>query len=192
MHKQSHQQLIASFNDPQRDLWQKPKQVLELMGELKGKKLIDIGSGSGYFTRYFLESGALVVAADVDDTFLGHIEDSFKSKYPDLVLRRCQYDDPMMKLGEFDFAFSSNTYHHLDERASYLKKVKDGLKENGKIVVLDFKRPVKVKKMIGPPIDMRVPSSQVVEELKAAGFDDLKVYENDFDHQYLIIGSKKS
>ncbi len=192
MHKQNHETLIASFNDPHRDLWQRPKRVLELMGDVKGKRLIDIGSGSGYFTRYFLEAGALVVAADVDQTFLDHIQDSFKSKYPQLILHRCQYHDPMMKKSEFDFAFSSNTYHHLDERVNYLKKVLAGLNDQGTIVILDFKKNVNVKKVIGPPLEMRVPSSQVIEELKAAGFHHIKVFENDFDHQYLILGSKKS
>jgi SAM-dependent methyltransferase len=34
-----------------RDLWQKPEQVLDLLGNLEGKTVADIGCGLGYFTQ---------------------------------------------------------------------------------------------------------------------------------------------
>jgi len=53
MHKKSHEELIARFEDPRRDQWQKPLNVLDKMGSLKGLTLIDIGSGGGYFYEIF-------------------------------------------------------------------------------------------------------------------------------------------
>ena len=53
MHEKSHQILIAGFEDPKRDLWQSPNMVLKLMGDLRYKKILDLGVGSGYFSHHF-------------------------------------------------------------------------------------------------------------------------------------------
>jgi hypothetical protein len=42
---------------------------------------------------------------------------------------KIEYDDPKMKNNFYDIAFTSNTYHHIENRVEYLKKVKSGLKK---------------------------------------------------------------
>jgi ubiquinone/menaquinone biosynthesis C-methylase UbiE len=185
MHKKDHQELIAAFDDPKRDSWQKPQVVMERLRPLEGLKVIDIGAGSGYFTKYFLREKSRVVAADVDEKFLHHIQKSVTN--PHLNLRKIKYHDPMMEAEEFDLAFTSNTYHHIDGRSSYLKKVLNGLKSGGRFVVLDFK--AEVKDSFGPPQKMRIPLVVVKKELLQAGFRDLVEYE-DFEHSYLVIAYK--
>ena len=73
MHKLSVEELAQRFEDPSRDAWQKPDQVIALLGDIKGKTVVDIGAGSGYFTFRLAEKGARVVAADVDDDFQNFI-----------------------------------------------------------------------------------------------------------------------
>jgi ubiquinone/menaquinone biosynthesis C-methylase UbiE len=114
MHKKSHAELIKAFDDPARDGWQKPQDVLKLMGHLKDKKLIEIGAGSGYFTKYFFKAGGEVIAADVDKTFLEHIQKTL----PQVQTKKIPFDDPEMESNSFDVAFTSNTYHHIDERVA--------------------------------------------------------------------------
>lgn len=191
MHKKDHKDLILSFSDPARDHWQRPQRVLELIGPLKGKKVIDIGSGSDYFTNYFLKDKALVVAGDVDQKFLRHIEQSFPQKeFPHLSILPIEYDDPKMTDSTYDLAFTSNTYHHIENRVEYLKKVRKGLKTGGRFVALDFKVNPPSGKIIGPPLSMRVSETTVVKELLEAGFDHLEIYANEFEYQYLVIGKK--
>lgn len=192
MHKRDHQELIKSFDDPQRDAWQRPDLVLKHMGPLEGKKIIDIGAGSGYFTKYFLKNKANVVAADVDEKFLKHIRHSFsEARHPNLEIRRVDYNDPKMGEEEFDFAFTSNTYHHIDNRNEYLKKVNAGLKSRGQFVVLDYRPGTGSSKTQGPPEAMRIPAPTVVNELVIAGFDHIRVIIQDFPQHYLIIGQKR-
>jgi ubiquinone/menaquinone biosynthesis C-methylase UbiE len=191
MHKTEHAELIKRFDDPTRDEWQRPEKVLELMGPLSGKTLIDIGVGSGYFTSYFLKAKANVVAGDVDAKFLDHIKTKFPAKdYPKLTLSKIAYDNPNMKANSFDYAFTSNTYHHIENRVEYLKKVKTGLKVGGHFVVVDFKPNPKTQKRVGPPLEMRVPVTTVVQELLEAGFDHLRIYDLELEHQYVVIGSR--
>lgn len=186
MHHQSHQQLISSFDDKSRDEWQRPYEVLKLIGPVKDKEVIDIGAGSGYFSRYFQQAGAKVVAADVDDKFLEHIKKNIKG----IKLKKIQFDNPLMGKEQFDIAFTSNTYHHIDQRINYLKKIKEGLKPNGRFIVLDFKTNGLSKHSFGPPLKMRIPISQVVYELEEAGFGEIIVYPKSLEHQYLILGIK--
>lgn len=191
MHQKGHKELILAFDDPARDKWQHPEKVIALMGPLQGKKIIDIGSGSGYFTKYFLREKAQVVAADVDVKFLKHIEKSFPKKdYPHLSLMPIDYNDPKMAHNTYDFAFTSNTYHHIDNRIEYIKKVRRGLKVGGKFVVLDFKKNPEGGHHFGPPLKMRVSAAKVVDELIKGGLDHIEVYTTELEHQYIVIGKK--
>jgi predicted methyltransferase len=190
MHKKHHAELIKSFDDPARDEWQRPQHVLKLMGDIRGKTIIDIGSGSGYFTKYFLKSGANVVAADVDDKFLYHVKRSFTRDHSNLKTLKIAYDDPKMKAHGYDIAFTSNTYHHINNRAEYFKKVLHGLKVGGKVVILDFKKQADVERTFGPPENMRIDLSVVINELISAGFDNLEIINNEFLHQYFISAQR--
>lgn len=58
---------IASLDDPQRDSYQKPNEVISALGSLQGERIADIGSGSGYFSLQFaLHVGAGVQVYAVD------------------------------------------------------------------------------------------------------------------------------
>jgi cyclopropane fatty-acyl-phospholipid synthase-like methyltransferase len=159
MHKKSHRDLIKAFEDPTRDEWQKPKMVLKVLGDLKGKKLIEIGAGSGYFGKYFIKAGADYLAADVDTVFLDHI----RTHLPKAKTALIPYDDPKMNSSEFDLAFTCNTYHHIDNRVEYFKKVLSGLKDNGKLVI---------------------------DELLRSGFKSIKVENEVLTRQYIVIAHR--
>lgn len=188
MHKKSHEELLARFEDPRRDLWQKPLKVLEKMGPLKGLSVMDIGSGGGYFTKYFIPRAQKTVAADVDPTFLNFVASRFSDQLQ-FEARKIQYSDPLMKEGEFDLAFTANTYHHIEERVSYFSKVARGLKTLGRVVIVDFKKDQNAK-AFGPPLEMRIKSAQVSEELRAAGLEILTLDEQSLEFQYIIIARK--
>lgn len=186
MHKSSHADLIKRFEDPKRDLVQKPALVIELLAPLKGLTVIDIGVGSGYFAKYFLDAGALVTGADVDEKFLAHVRERFTVK--EFKPLKIAYDDPMMGEAQFDVAFTANTYHHIEDRVSYLRKVRAGLKASGRFVVFDFKKEGDGK--AGPPVAMRVDLVQVINELIEAGFTQISSHAKEFEQHYLIIATK--
>jgi 2-polyprenyl-3-methyl-5-hydroxy-6-metoxy-1,4-benzoquinol methylase len=185
MHEKSHQILIAGFEDPKRDLWQKPKIVLNLMGGLRGKRILDLGVGSGYFSNHFLNAGAKVIGADVDDKFLQHVKERFSSN-KDFSTHKLEFNDPKLTAAHYDVIFTSNTYHHIDNRVDYLKKLKSGLNPKGILVIVDFKANY-LSLDFGPPVNMRVAFDTVINELQLAGFFIQSSSQEDLPHQYLII-----
>ena len=67
---------IASLDDPARDEYQKPDEVVKALALREGEVVADIGSGSGYFTLRFAravgESGR-VYAVDVSPDMIRHL-----------------------------------------------------------------------------------------------------------------------
>ena len=50
--------MAKDFNDPSRDEWQKPYEVIALFGDAEGKTVLDLGAGTGYFTFKLAEQHA--------------------------------------------------------------------------------------------------------------------------------------
>jgi cyclopropane fatty-acyl-phospholipid synthase-like methyltransferase len=187
MHRHSIESMARAFESEERDEWQKPDEVIEMMVDLKGKTIMDIGSGTGYFSFRIADKGAKVICADVDDRFLEYIrEKKEKEGYTDqqIELRKVPYDAPGLKTGEVDKVIIVNTYHHIEDRAAYFAKVKKGLKEGGELYVIDF---FKEELDFGPPVSMKLTEQEVLGELFEAGFTSFSVDVDLLPYQYFII-----
>ncbi len=193
MHQSSVEELARRFEDPSRDIWQKPQQVIELMGEIKGKTIMDIGSGSGYFTFRLAEKGARVIAADVNDDFQKFIAAKKKELHIDndqIILKKIPYDSPELKPESVDGVIIVNTYHHIDNRVPYFREVLDGLVTGGVLMVVDFKKQQYDQQVPGPPMEMRISQEQVKDELKQSGFSGFTIDSELLDYQYIIRAYK--
>jgi arsenite methyltransferase len=129
------------MNDPARDAWQKPQAVLTKLAIMPGSKVADLGAGGGYFTQYL--SGAVgtqgkVYAVDIDDTALDMIKVEITArKMTNVKPIRAEPNDA--KLPEpVDLVFSSDTYHHIQDRATYFRSLQRYLKPDGRVAILDF------------------------------------------------------
>ncbi len=192
MHQGNLQDLINRFEDPERDIWQKPEEVIELFGNVADKVVLDIGAGSGYFSFRLAAQGARVIAADVDDNFQSYIADKkVELGYSDdqIKLKKIPYDSPQLDPESIDLAIIVNTYHHIDQRAEYFEQVYQGLRPGGSLMVVDFK-PGLPEAAPGPPDEMKIPASQVVKELEASGFNDFKQNHKLLVYQYVIMANK--
>jgi 2-polyprenyl-3-methyl-5-hydroxy-6-metoxy-1,4-benzoquinol methylase len=187
MHTRNHEQLISEFNSPERDAWQKPVEVLALLGNLKGKTVADIGAGGGYFTFKLASAGAKVIAADIDPYFVDYIDKRKKELHPNIAnlvhARICEEDNSYLKANEADIILMVNTYHHLNNRIAYLERLQKSLKINGEIVIIDFKA---THTPVGPPKNLRIAESTVYNELKKAGYTSITVNSDLLPMQYII------
>jgi SAM-dependent methyltransferase len=187
MHKSDFESLVARFENPERDRWQKPDLVVAMLGDLTGKTVMDLGSGTGYFTFRMFEAGARVIAADVDERFLSLVKEK-QATMPRMAVggvetRLVPYDSPSILPGELDIFFTVNTYHHIEDRVAYLKQVHQGLKSGGKAVIVDF---FKADLPVGPPMDIKLSEEQVKAELLQAGFTDVRIDTQSLFYQYII------
>lgn len=176
--------LTKKFEGPERDKKQQPERVLDYIGDIKDKTVMDLGSGTGYFSVKLANRGAKVIAADVDDNFQNYLRTKIEQEHvKNIQLKKVPYDSPALEKQEVDIVFVANAYHHMENRTAYFSKVKDGLKPNGILIILDY---FKTETPDGPPMQMRVSIDEVVAELKAAGFTSFEATIDLLPHQYII------
>lgn len=184
MHKSSVDELIKRFESPERDAYQQPDKVLEYLGDLKNKRVMDIGAGSGYFSVKLAEKGAKVIAADVGEEFQTALKKRIDdNKLTNIELRKIPVDSPNLDENEVDMVLIVNTYHHIEDRSAYFSKVLKGTKENGELVLIDF---FKTEVPVGPPVEHKIGIDQVISELKAAGYTRFEVNVDLLQYQYII------
>ena len=187
MNQSEFEDLVNRFESAERDEYQKPYEVIKLMGDITNMDVMEIGSGTGYFSFKLQEKGARVIAADVDERFQLYIQqkrDSLGISPEELSLRKVPYDSPNLKDGEIDWALIVNTYHHIEDRKEYLKKIKKGLKEGGRLMVVDF---FKKETPVGPPVEMKLSYIKVKNEMQDAGFTNVVVNSELLPYQYIVI-----
>jgi len=177
---QSAAEYAQVLEDPARDAWQKPHEVLEAL-HLKGTETIaDIGAGSCYFARRFAHHAAQVYAVDIDARLL---EICRKDAPANLKTVLSVPDDPKLADGGADIVFFCDVLHHIANHSAYLEKVRRALKDGGRVVVIDFhKRPLPV----GPGPEMKIARETMVEEFKQAGFQRVEEYEF-LPYQYFLV-----
>src|SRR5262245_11173081 len=71
------------MNDPSRDAWQRPKEVVEKLALTPGAHVADLGAGGGYFTWYLagaVGSQGTVYAVEIDQTALRIIDRDMRAR----------------------------------------------------------------------------------------------------------------
>ena len=162
---------IASLEDPARDAYQKPDEVLKALDLRPGEVVADIGSGSGYFTLRFAravgESGR-VYAVDVSPDMIRHLNRRLRDAgIRNVVTILSDPDDPLLPDASVDRFVIVDTWHHIEDQPRYLGLLKRVLKPGGQIVHIDFK---KQDLPVGPPPGMKIAREDLVKQMEAAGF----------------------
>jgi arsenite methyltransferase len=152
-----------------RDKWQQPERVIEHLGISPGQSIADVGSGGGYFTFRLGEAvgdTGRVYAIDVDRDMNERLERLISERGANNVATvLADYDDP--KIPELvDLIFTSNTYHHIEERSAYFQRAARYLKPAGRLAVLEYKRSGFFQGFLGHATEDEL----IVSELEAAGY----------------------
>lgn len=167
---------VKMFEDPERDKWQKPKEVVDAMNLKSGDVVADIGAGTGYFARHIAVAvgpRGMVIGLDIETSMVKYMEeDARKLNLGNYKARVVRTDDPELENGSVDVVFLCNTYHHIENRVEYFRKVSNGLKPDGRVVVVDFYRDTD----FGPPREHKLAKEVVLEEMKKAGYSLVKTH----------------
>lgn len=171
------------LESPERDVWQKPGEVITALA-LTGKEVVaDLGAGSGYFTRRLAVRAKAVLAVDIDAKLLEMNRSSSPANVNAILATEI---DPKLPPSSVDLIFICDVWHHIEHRLLYIAKLGAALRPGGRIVIIDFyKRPLPV----GPPPEMKLDPTQVIAEFGASGFEVTRRH-GFLPHQYFIEFSK--
>ena len=163
-HPPTSEEYARVLEDPSRDEWQKPHDVVMALNLKPTETVADIGAGTGYFARRFANHAAKVYAVDIDEKLL---ESMRAAGLPNLETILAAPDDPRLPPAQVDTIFFCDVLHHIDNRPAYYAKVAKAMKVGGRIVVIDF---YKKDLPVGPPQTMKLSSEEVILEFGNAGF----------------------
>jgi len=172
-----------------RDQWQQPDKVIGALGLKPGDTVADLGSGGGYFTFRLAQAVApngKVYAVDIDRDMIALVAERVRKEAPSAVETIvAKPNDPALP-GTVDLVFTSNTYHHLDDRVAYFTNLRKYLRPGGRVAIIDFDRRAWIEGLLRH----YTPSEFIQREMEQAGYVLQK--SNDFlDRQSFLIFAVK-
>lgn len=181
---------LGLLEAPDRDLWQRPDQIMDAMGIADASVVADIGAGSGWFTvRLARRVGpqGLVYAEDVQQAMLTAISrrvgrEGLNNVRTVLGLK----NDPRLPAASLDAVLVVDAYQEIEDRVSILTNLAKALKPQGKLGIIDFRLDGTGP---GPDSDERISPDVVVKDAKVAGLRLLR-QETFLPYQYFLIFGK--
>jgi SAM-dependent methyltransferase len=172
------------FDDPKRDEWQRPHEVIRALAPAPDAAVADVGAGTGYFAvrlARMLPKGR-VYAADVEPNMVRHLaQRAQREKLANIVAVQSAPDDASLP-DKVDLALLVDVYHHIEDRRRYFEKLKGALKPGGRVAIIDFT----LDSRYGPPPRARIHPDRVKAELAAAGY--ALAEQHDFlPEQYFLV-----
>jgi SAM-dependent methyltransferase len=172
------------FDDPARDAWQKPDDVIRALAPAPDALVADIGSGTGYFAVRLARAvpQGHVYGADVEPDMARYLaERGRREGLTNLTAVAASPQDPRLPR-PVDLVLVVSTYHHIGERASYFGRLRQSLRPGGRVGIIDFLPDAPM----GPPRQSRIPAAVVKEEMERAGYG--LVTEHTFlPQQYFLV-----
>ena len=178
------------FDDPARDAWQKPVDVIAAMGISAGQTVADLGAGTGYFLPHLARAvgpRGKVIGLDIEPDMVRYMRERIaREGLVGASASVVPLDDPGLPAGTIDRVLIVDTWHHIDGRAAYAAKLRGVLAPGGAVFVVDFTMEAKH----GPPAHHRLRPEQVMDELTAGGLE-ASLIEEPLPDQYIVVGRRK-
>lgn len=156
------------FDDPKRDAWQKPHEVIQALAIKPDAVIADVGSGTGYFSVRFahMVPKGRVYGVDTEPDMVKYLAERAKREgLANITSIAGAPDDPRLP-EKADLIVFVDVFHHLGDRERYFQKLRDSLKPGGRIAIIDFR----MDSPDGPPKSARIAPERVKAELKSAGY----------------------
>src|SRR5947208_10398699 len=130
-----------------RDRLGEAEQVMELAGIRPGMSVADVGAGEGYYTvrlaRVVGAKGRVLaedIVPEVRDQLTERVQ---RERLDNVAVKLGTADNPMLPSASFDRLFLVHMYHEVQSPYAFLWHLREGVKPDGLIVVVESDRPVK-------------------------------------------------
>jgi SAM-dependent methyltransferase len=129
-----------------RDRLGEAEEVMELAGVKVGMWVADVGAGGGYYTvrlaRIVGPKGRVLAEDIVPETRDRLSERVQRENLDNVAVKLGTADDPTLPHASFDRVFLVHMYHEVESPYAFLWHLRDGVKPDGLVVVVDANRPV--------------------------------------------------
>jgi ubiquinone/menaquinone biosynthesis C-methylase UbiE len=177
---------IAALEDPKRDAYQKPQEVIAALAVKPGEIIADIGAGSGYFAlrlAHHVGSSGHVYAVDVSPDMVRHLNQRIHgARLANISTILAPPDNPLLPR-PVDRVLFVNVWHHVENQPAYLTLLRKALKPGGQIVMIDFH---KKDLPVGPPAAMKIAREDLVRQMQTHGFK-VRAEHTFLPYQYFLI-----
>jgi predicted methyltransferase len=162
------EQWAKVFDNPKRDVWQKPHEVIQALKLKPDAVVADIGSGTGYFSvrlAHMVPKGK-VYGLDTEPDMVKYLADRVKrAGLNNVTAVQAKPGSPQLP-EQADLVILVDVYHHVENREQYFRQLQKSLKPGGRLAVIDFR----MDSPEGPPKAARIAPEQVKAELQRAGY----------------------
>jgi len=156
------------FDDPERDAWQKPHDVLQALALKPDAVVADVGAGTGYFSSRLANMlpKATIYAVDLEPDMVKYLGERAKREgLANLKPVQAAAGDARLP-AKADLVLLVDVYHHIEARERYFRELAASIKPGGLLAVIDFR----LDSPEGPPKATRIAPEQVKAELSRAGY----------------------
>ena len=152
-----------------RDRAGEAEDVMQLAGVKPGMSVADVGAGEGYYTvrlARVVGSKGRVLAEDIQPDIRDQLADRVqRERLDNVAVKLGTPDNPTLPSGSFDRVFLVHMYHEVQSPYAFLWHMREGVKPEGLVVVVDANRPV---------MQHGTPPSQLKCEFAAVGLKPVK------------------
>ncbi len=130
-----------------RDRLGEAEQVMRISGVRPGMWVADVGAGEGYYTVRLSPAVGLrgrVLAEDIVEETRNRLAQRVnRERLDNVAVRLGKPDNPMLPERSFDRIFLVHMYHEVQSPYAFLWHLREGLKSDGLVVVVDLDRPTR-------------------------------------------------
>jgi SAM-dependent methyltransferase len=116
------------------NLYERPY-MLSIFDDFSGKRILDAGCGTGFYSKYAIDKNADVIAVDASQKMLDHVAESISS--PKLKLYRSDLADGLsfVESESLDYIVCSLALHYLENWEVIITEFYRALKKHGKLYI---------------------------------------------------------
>lgn len=150
--------------------------IIEKLGNIRGKKMLELGCGAGEASVYFAKKGVEVTATDISDDMLEVAQKVARKHGVSLETKKLYSKQIPFDSAAFDIVYAANLLHHVNIENT-LKEVCRVLKSGGIFVSWD---PLEHNPLIN--IYRRIASKVRTEDEHPLRMQDLKLFKKYFSN----------
>lgn len=109
--------------------------IRQIIGNVNGARLLDLGCGSGIYSVSFAEQGSLVVAFDLSPTMISLAQERAHRLGVEADFRVADIREPLpFDDAGFDIVFTATALHYVEDIGSFMKEVARVMKPTARLV----------------------------------------------------------